>query len=204
MDNTVHPAAIAISAVVNDAANVMRVPIDQISVESLEAREWSDSCLGLPQEGEACADVITPGYLVVLGDSFVYRTDMRGNIRRGTGNTEWELRIHFRQSGGLMGWTSDYHADEASLSAGDVAQLRQFIDETDFFSLPSEVHNGDPIPDLFSYTVFIAHGRRNHTVRTYDGEGPAGSPPLMLLIDWLKERAPAPSREMVARPGSQD
>lgn len=113
MNNTAHPAAIAITAAANDAANVLRVPIDQITVESLEAREWSDSCLGLPEDGEACLDVITPGYLIVLGDGFSYRTDMLGNIRRETDIMDRELRVHFRQSGGLGGWTSNYHADDA-------------------------------------------------------------------------------------------
>lgn len=204
MNDTGHPAAIAITAAASDAANVLRVPIDQITVESLEAREWSDSCLGLPEDGEACLDVITPGYLIVLGDGFSYRTDMLGNIRREIDIMDRELRVHFRQSGGLGGWTSDYHADDASLSASEVAQIRRFIDETDFFSLPSEVSNGDPITDLFSYTIFLAHGRRNHTVRTYDGGGPAESPALMQFIDWLKERAPAPGREMVARTAPRD
>jgi len=197
MENATHPAAVAIIATVSDAADALRVPINQISVESLEAREWSDSCLGLPEGGEACLDVITPGYLVVLGDGFSYRTDTEGNVRRETDSVDRELRVHFRQSGGLGGWTSEYHADDASLSDSEAARIRQFIDEADFFSLPSDVSNGDPIPDLFSYTIFLAHGRRNHTVSTYDGGGPAGSLALMRFVDWLKVRAPAPGREMV-------
>jgi len=204
MEHPEHPAAIALIAAVSDAANVLRLPGDQIRVEALEAREWSDSCLGLPEEAEACLDVITPGYLVVLGDGFSYRTDTRGNIRREIDIMERELRVHFRQTGGLGVWTSDYHADDASLSASEAARVRQFIDEADFFNLLSEVPNGDPIPDLFSYTVFMAHGKRNHTVSTYEGGGPAESPALMRFIDWLKERTPAPAREMVARSVPRD
>lgn len=199
MENTTHPAAIAIAAAASDAANVLRVPIEQVSVESLEAMEWSDSCLGLPKGGEACLDVITPGYFVELGDGFSYRADRQGNVRRETDITDRELRVHFRQSGGLGGWTSDYRADDASLSASEAARIRRFIVESDFFSLPPDVANGDPIPDLFNYTVFLAHGRRNHTVSTYDGGGPAESPALMQFIEWLKERSPAPGREMGAR-----
>lgn len=204
MENTAHPAAIAITAAVSDAANVLRVPVDQVSVESLEAMEWSDSCLGLPGDGEACLDVITPGYFVELGDGFTYRTDRRGNVRREADNTDRELRVHFRQSGGLGGWTSDYHADDASLSASEAARIRRFIAESDFFDLPWDVANGDPIPDLFNYTVFLAHGRRNHTVSTCDGSGPAEIPALMQFIEWLKERSLDPGPEMVARTVPRD
>lgn len=192
MDGTLHPATVALSAAIADAANLLRVPIEGIAVESLESMDWNDSCLGLPQEGEVCADVITPGYRVVLGDGFTYRTDTRGKVRRETSPVENELEVHFRQSGGLGGWTSEYQADDSSLSPEDAVRIRQFIDDTDFFDLPEHVGNGDAIPDLYSYTLFVAHGRRNHTVNTYDGTGPHEVPALAEFISWLKGRAPQP------------
>lgn len=48
-------------------------------------KEWSDTCLGLPKEGELCAQAITPGYEVtMLKDSaeYVYRTNADGTILR--------------------------------------------------------------------------------------------------------------------------
>jgi hypothetical protein len=193
MDRASHPAPVALSAAIADAAEHLRVPVDQIAVEYLEARDWSDSCLGLPRDGEACLDMITPGYLVMLGDGFRYRTDLQGNVRRETVQVDAELRVDFRQAGGIGDWTSEYHADDSSLPPEDATRIRQFIDDTDFFHLPARVGNGDPVPDLYSYTIFVAHGRRNHTVSTYDGGGPHESPALAEFITWFKERTPEPS-----------
>lgn len=193
MDGTSHPAIVALAAVIEDAANLLRIPVDKIAVEYLEARDWQDSCLGLGLEGEICTAAITPGFLVVLGDGFRYRTDARGNVRKETKPVDTELWVHFRQVGGIGGWSSEYRADDASLSPADAAQLREFIERTDFFHLADEVGNGEPIPALYRYTVFLAHGRRNRTVTTYDGSGPHESPALEELIGWFKSRTPTPT-----------
>jgi hypothetical protein len=42
------------------------VPAVQIEIETVEMVEWPDSCLGVSVFGEICADVITPGYRVIL------------------------------------------------------------------------------------------------------------------------------------------
>jgi hypothetical protein len=192
MDGTSHPATVALSAVIVDAANLLRVPLREIAVEFLEARDWPDACLGLAQDGEGCADVITPGFIVFLGDGFRYRTDTKGNVRRETDTVDTELHVHFRQVGGIGGWSSEYYGDDASLTPADAARIRRFIESADFFHLPPEVGNGEPISDLYRYTIFLAHGRRNRTVSTYDGSGPHESPSLAEFIAWLKERAPEP------------
>jgi hypothetical protein len=192
-DDRTHPAVTALAAVVADAAGILRVPVPEIAVELLEARQWPDTCLGLDGPDEGCGDAITPGYRVTLGDGLAYRTDTDGNIRRETGATDRELFVRFRQTGGIGGWSSEYVADDTSLTVEEADSVRRFIDEAGFFKLPAEVGNGDPIADGYSYTLFLAHGRRNHTVHTYDGGGPAESPALMAFIGWLAERAPDPA-----------
>lgn len=56
-----------------------------IQVVSTEQVEWPNACLGLAQEGEMCAEVITPGFLVTLevnGEQYQVRTDETGgNVR---------------------------------------------------------------------------------------------------------------------------
>ncbi len=192
MDGTSHPATATLAAVIVDAANLLRIPFEDIVVEVLESRDWPDSCLGLAQDGEGCAEVITPGFIVFLGDGFRYRADTRGNVRRETDTVDTELHVHFRQVGGIGGWSSEYYGDDASLAPADAARLRKFIESTDFCHLPREVANGDPTPDQYRYTIFLAHGRRNRTVSAYDGSGPHESPSLAEFIAWLKERAPEP------------
>jgi hypothetical protein len=61
------------------------VSAETIEIISVEREEWSDACLGLAEPGEMCAQVITPGWLVVLeadGEQYVARTDHTGeNVR---------------------------------------------------------------------------------------------------------------------------
>ena len=42
------------------------IPVAEIEVTAAERRDWPDACLGLPEEGEARAQVITPGWKVTL------------------------------------------------------------------------------------------------------------------------------------------
>lgn len=61
------------------------VATDAIEVTRVEKREWPDASLGCPRPGHAYAEVITPGYLIVveaMGEHREYHTDERGNIVR--------------------------------------------------------------------------------------------------------------------------
>ena len=57
----------------------------QLSVKELERVEWPDACLGAAGDDEVCAEVITPGFRIVLqarGGEYVYHSDLSGNVRR--------------------------------------------------------------------------------------------------------------------------
>jgi len=61
------------------------VPEAQVSVEKVERVEWPDACLGAAGDHEVCAQVITPGFRVVLGargGEYLYHSDLQGNVRR--------------------------------------------------------------------------------------------------------------------------
>jgi hypothetical protein len=54
------------------------------SVAEAETTLWPNACLGVSARDEVCAEVITPGYRVIVeiaGTRAEYRTDLRGNIR---------------------------------------------------------------------------------------------------------------------------
>jgi hypothetical protein len=71
----------AVDAALREASARLNAPAAQLSVERVEAREWRDTSLGCPQPGQMYAQVITPGYLVVVsgaGRRLEYHTDMRG------------------------------------------------------------------------------------------------------------------------------
>lgn len=61
------------------------VNLEQIENISFEQREWPDACLGLPEQGEMCAQVLTPGFLVTLeadGETYHVRTNIDGSTIR--------------------------------------------------------------------------------------------------------------------------
>lgn len=72
---------IAISTV----AQNLGVAVEQIKLVSTEAMEWPDGCLGIAAEGVSCAQVITPGFRIILdvaGKQVEYRTNQDGTVIR--------------------------------------------------------------------------------------------------------------------------
>lgn len=57
------------------------ITLEEVILKSIEAVEWPNACLGVEQEGEMCAEVITPGYKVILeagGQEYELHTDENG------------------------------------------------------------------------------------------------------------------------------
>ena len=62
----------------------INAPIDSIVGVTQDEMTWNDSCLGCPQTGENCAQVVTPGYRIVLRVSdatYEYHTDLGGTAK---------------------------------------------------------------------------------------------------------------------------
>lgn len=73
----------ALVAATADLAERTGVPASNISLVSMEAVDWSDASLGCPQEGYMYAQVITPGFSLILsaqGQPYEYHTDQAGNV----------------------------------------------------------------------------------------------------------------------------
>jgi len=71
-------ARLVVQLAKEDLARRLDVSVSEISVISVEAVDWPDTSLGCPQPGMAYAQVITPGYLIVLGaaaQNYEYHTD---------------------------------------------------------------------------------------------------------------------------------
>jgi hypothetical protein len=69
-------------AVVDLVALESGAEVTTVTIVSAEAVEWPDSFLGCPVEGAFAAQVITPGYRVVVqleGEELVIHTDLTGN-----------------------------------------------------------------------------------------------------------------------------
>ncbi len=76
----------AVQAARQRVADDLGIDVTSVSVESFEEAEWTDSCLGVHLQDQVCAEVIIPGYRVVLS----------------TGNNRYEA--HTNQDGSIVFW----------------------------------------------------------------------------------------------------
>jgi hypothetical protein len=56
----------ALEAAIRETGRRLEVLRGLLTVESKEAMQWPDSCLGLAEEGEACLQVVTPGFRIAV------------------------------------------------------------------------------------------------------------------------------------------
>ncbi len=66
-----------------DLADKLDISVSQVELASIEAVKWPDASLGCPQPNMMYAQVITPGYRVILrvgGDVYNYHTNMEGRM----------------------------------------------------------------------------------------------------------------------------
>jgi len=66
-----------------DLAGRLAIEVNQIGLASVEAVDWPDASLGCPEPGRVYAQVITPGYRIVLetaGESYEYHTDTQQRV----------------------------------------------------------------------------------------------------------------------------
>ncbi len=81
------------------------VDMAQIRVVSDAEVEWPDSCLGVSQPGLMCAQMVTPGHLIVLsvgGVQYEYHTNGDGSeIQPAT------LLLAWKQNGGIAGFCNN-------------------------------------------------------------------------------------------------
>jgi hypothetical protein len=75
--------AAAVSAATRAAAALLSVSVAEVDVQLVEARQWPDASLGCPRPGLMYAQVITPGFVVVVRGAdkhLEYHTDTRGRV----------------------------------------------------------------------------------------------------------------------------
>ena len=78
---TAEPAAV--EAVRRELAGRLGVAASRLKAVSVEPVAWPDASLGCPQEGYAYAQVVTPGYRVVMehnGQRYTYHTNATASL----------------------------------------------------------------------------------------------------------------------------
>ncbi len=76
-----------VRAAIAQATTDLGVAPDQLTIVAVEARDWPDSSLGCPQPGRAYAQIVTPGYRLVVeanGQQYEYHTNRTTMIVRCT------------------------------------------------------------------------------------------------------------------------
>ena len=88
-DGASAPDERALEAFTGNAIELMAewlgVPVTDLRVDSAEALVWPNSCIGIAQPRVACAEILTPGFRVVLRDAF-------DNVHGVHGSTLGQLR----------------------------------------------------------------------------------------------------------------
>ncbi len=96
-------AQTAAQAAVAALVEALGLTADQISLVSVAPREWPDACLGVSVPGMGCAQVITPGFNVVLeaneGQLYEYHTDAAG-----TSVQPASVALNWQRNGGIAGF----------------------------------------------------------------------------------------------------
>jgi hypothetical protein len=67
-----------VTLAMEDLAAQLSIDVDQIELLGAQTVEWGDTSLGCPQPGTTYAQVITPGFRIVLeaeGKRYEYHTD---------------------------------------------------------------------------------------------------------------------------------
>ena len=189
-----HPAVVALTAVLDDAATQLNVPVEEIAVQRLEAQEWPDGCLGLAGAGEVCTEAIVPGYQIVLqtaDEEIRYRTDQQGNFRREPAEMSQDaLQVHLERTGGIAGRRDDLDLNAADLADAEASELRRLIEEADFWNLPEELDEGLTVTDGYEYRVTVSEGDDSHTVAIYGiaSLSHTANEGFWRLVSWLEER----------------
>lgn len=93
------PAQRAATAALSES---LGLPADKITLVSTEAVDWPDGCLGVVDEGLDCAQVITPGFRVILeanGRQVEYRINEDGTYLRPA-----TVALTWKREGGIAGF----------------------------------------------------------------------------------------------------
>lgn len=179
---TVEPAGesaeeeVDIQAVVTQhLAEQLQVDPSTIEVVSVEEVEWPDACLGVQSPDIMCAQVITPGYLIILeadGEQYEYHTNLNGSsiqvVEKPQANAG-DVLVSWHREGGIAGFCDDltaYVSGELSasscrsqlaqtlarrqMSAQELAQLQGWIDAYAPFEY---THSDGPVADSMAVNL---------------------------------------------------
>jgi hypothetical protein len=96
------------------------------------------------------------------------------------------MRIDFSRSGGVAGMTMRTSVDVDTLPADVRRQVCDWVEASDFFSLPAQPAAGSGGADRFNYEIRIEDTGRSHSISIGEADAPQTLRPL---LDWLNRTA---------------
>ncbi len=158
---------------------------DAVTIESVEAMEWPNGCLGLATPNEMCTQMIVPGYRVVLsvnGEQFVYRTDENANTIRLESAPQPQI------GDVAVEWTSpesDGVCTEANIAADGIA-----FGQCEGTLMPGKLVNPDRSADLAEFVATFAPFEAETVAGTvvFHGEGSQEATPAQqrMIAEWAR------------------
>ena len=94
--------------------------------------------------------------------------------------------IWFERSGGFTGISTSVEIDSQLLSPDESKELKQLIDQSDFFKLGKNDTIQVSMPDQFQYTITIEQQGEKRTVEFSDSTVPDDMRPL---LNYLSQKA---------------
>jgi hypothetical protein len=135
--------------VIEQLAEHLGLQESDITVVSSEEAEFSDACLGVTMEGVMCAQVVTPGRVIMLeadGVQYEYHTSEDGNRVQPA-----SLAMVWKREGGIAGFcdaltvfrsgevfTSSCKSQQAEGTMGSLARLLTSSEQKEFHQWVSE------------------------------------------------------------------
>jgi hypothetical protein len=197
-----------------ELAAQLGVAVEEVDVLEYEQVEWPDSCLGLPEPTEMCAQVITPGWLVTLlagNQRYEAHTTRQGEtVRIGSGSAEGsrnqreDAAIVFEQSGGFAGTQITYliyddrpmerlsgpagpdqRVEAVPIDPAAVDQLLSALERAGFFKLNSDSGSEVPCCDFFVYELTATAGTQKNTITVVE-TGDNQSAPEWQYVDLVR------------------
>ncbi len=200
----------AVAAAIEILARDLGVPEDRVILVDVQPADWPDSCLGSAGPGEMCADVITPGYRVLLRvgvSDYEFHTNSDGtSVRQAERITPglpgrdrpvlvWELAVAYHREGGIAGFCDDVKVyltgyalvgdctgsnTAVQLTASQLQQVYGWYDNTG----PIEYSYTDPaVADAMTITLSMP-GK---------GSEPAGEATIQAILEFCAELLAQPS-----------
>jgi hypothetical protein len=98
------------------------------------------------------------------------------------------LHIDFERSGGFSGIPDRIILEGSLLSPGELEEVRQLIEQADFFSLQARDGSEKSIPDQFLYRITVKTMEFSHTLIIYEQEVTTHLRPLIRFLSGKTRR----------------